>query len=103
DSASADETPVHDAETGEVHGVVTGLKAFRESWKNDVEMPHQMSFSGWQMADDEHPVGSGKPGYRLVHKTIRTVIFPSLAIEMATLKLIMKNGEVTVGEPVFES
>lgn len=98
-----DETPIHDAETDGLRGTVIGLQGFRDNWQHDVDMPHQMMFSGWQMSDDEHPAESGKPGYRLVHKTIRTVPFPAIQLELANLMLRVANGEITVGEPVLPS
>lgn len=101
--APPDETPVHDAQTGEFRGNVTGLQNFRDSWKQNVDVPHQMVFSGWQMVDENHPVETGAPGYRLVHKTIRKVPFPMVELSFGTLLLRFTNGEVTVGEPLIES
>lgn len=98
-----DETPVIDAQTGEFRGNVTGLKNFTETWEHNVAMPHQMTMSGWQMVDDDHPVETGKPGFRLVHKTIRTIPFPMATVDFGTLRLAFTNGEVTVGEPVIRS
>lgn len=98
-----DETPVIDSRTGEVRGTVVGLEGFSRSFQSDVDMPHQLAFSGWQMADDNHPVGTGVPGYRLVRKTIRTVPFPSMRMEFANLLVQVGNGEVTVGEPLFRN
>ncbi|WLQ05795.1 hypothetical protein [Arthrobacter oryzae] len=54
------------------------------------------------MTDDDHPKGGGKPAYRLVHKTIRTVVAPSLSVDMDSLRLTFGNGAVTLGEPIFE-
>ncbi|MCU1556939.1 MAG: hypothetical protein JWN09_934, partial [Microbacteriaceae bacterium] len=66
---------ITDEKTGEVRGVpksaVTGLDEFAESWKNAVDLPDELTFSGWQMVDDDHPPGKGYPAYRIVYKTIR--------------------------------
>jgi hypothetical protein len=95
-----------DAATGNTRPVeankVKGLDEFIQAWEPQVEKPSPLSFEGWQMADDDHPQGRGKPAYRLVHKTVRTVVAPSLAVDLGTLRLTFGNGVVTLGEPVFE-
>ena len=95
------ETPVHDAATGETRGVVVGLEEFSSAWERDVELPHQLSFNGWQMSDDDHPADGGEPAYRLVHKTIRTIPVPNVELNLHTLLLRLENGPVTVGAPIF--
>lgn len=83
--------------------VVSGLDDFVESWQHNVDIPHAMSFEAWQMADDEHPAGEGKPAYRIVHKTIRTVVFPGIRMDYPNAQLRMLTGPVVVGEPRFTS
>ncbi len=97
---------IHDAETGRARPVrrdqIQGLDAFTEAWKSDVDLPHRLLFSGWQMADDAHPAGSGHPGYRLVHKTIRTVPSIPLDLMFPNIQVRFQNGPITWGEPRFE-
>jgi hypothetical protein len=97
---------IFDANTGEVRFLkrsqVEGLDSFVGNWQQNVELPHEMSFGGWQMADEAHPVGTGKPSYRLVHKTIRTLFFPQMKMEFPNLLIKFYNGEITLGEPRFE-
>jgi len=92
-------------ETGEITPVVAdlvhGLDEFREAWEPQVETPSPMMFEGWQMSDDEHPAGGGRPAYRLVYKALRTVVVPQVRLEMANLLVRFANGEVTIGRPIF--
>lgn len=81
---------------------LVGLDQFIEKWEHNTELPRPMTFSGWQMSDDEHPSGSGKPGYRIVHKTIRTVALPMVSMTYANLQVSLRNGPVTWGEPRFD-
>ncbi|WP_426561370.1 hypothetical protein ACPPVT_14395 [Angustibacter sp. McL0619] len=94
-----------DALTGESRPVpkaqIHGLDSFADSWQHYVEVPHEMLFSAWQMADDSHPAGDGKPGYRVVHKTIRTVPIQDVEIGLSNLRITFQNGPVTLGEPRF--
>ncbi len=80
---------------------VLGLDAFVQGWRDDVDEPHSLTLGGWQMADDAHPVGSGRPGYRLVRKTVRTVVVPSIAIVRPNLRIGFVNESITLGEPRF--
>jgi hypothetical protein len=94
-----------DSTTGEVKPVLRdelqGLDEFIQQWQHNVEIPHEMKFSGWQMADDEHIAGTGIPAYRLVRKTIRTVVFPQVTMTFPNLLIRLANGAVTWGEPRF--
>lgn len=96
---------LHDMETGEVTpveaGLVHGLDEFAEAWEHQVETPSAMTFEGWQMADDEHPPGGGRPAYRLVYKTLRTIVIPEVKLQMPNLHVNFVNGDVTVGRPIF--
>src|SRR6185437_4305099 len=82
-------------ETGEITPVVAdlvhGLDEFREAWEPQVETPSPMMFEGWQMSDDEHPAGGGRPAYRLVYKALRTVVVPQVRLEMANLLVRFAN------------
>ena len=96
---------LHNVETGETTPVeadlVHGLDEFREAWEPQVETPSPMTFEGWQMSDDEHPAGGGRPAYRIVYKALRTVVVPQVRLEMANLLVRFANGEVTFGRPIF--
>lgn len=96
---------LHDTQTGVVTpveaGLVHGLDEFAEAWEHEVETPVPMTFEGWQMADDQHPPGGGRPAYRLVHKTLRTIVVPEVRLEMPNLLVNFINGDVTVGRPIF--
>lgn len=96
---------LHNVETGEATPVeadlVHGLDAFSEAWEPQVETPSPLIFEGWQMSDDEHPPGGGRPAYRLVYKTLRTIVVPQVRLEMANLLVRFTNGEVTIGRPIF--
>ncbi len=96
---------IYSETTGDVRPVrkdaVQGLDEFVESWEHNVFLPHPMEFSGWQMADDEHPAGEGRPGYRIVHKTIRSFVLPQVLIPLTNLQIRFTNGPVTWGEPRF--
>ena len=98
---------IFDSATGEVTPVrrdaISGLDEFSEGWQHDTDLPHVMSFSGWQMVDDDHPAGTGRPAYRVVHKCIRTVPFPAVNMDRPNLRISFANGPVTLGEPVFEA
>jgi hypothetical protein len=96
---------LHNIETGEATPVeanlVQGLDEFSEAWESQVETPSPLTFEGWQMSDDEHPPGSGRPGYRIVYKTLRTIVVPPVRLEMPNLLVKFTNGEVTIGSPIF--
>ncbi len=95
-----------DAATGEVTPVakdeVDGLDSFIAGWESNVSMPHALDFSAWQMVDEEHPAGAGRPAYRLVHKSIRTVFWPGVLLEFPNLRVEFGNGSLTYGEPLFK-
>lgn len=96
-----------DIETGDTkampEGTVTGLDEWAEHWPIYPELPSRVTFEAWQMADEAHPVGGGQPGYRIVHKTIRTVPYPVLDVDMGNLRLRFGNGQVVRGEPRFSN
>jgi hypothetical protein len=96
---------IHDSNTGETRFApkdsVIGLDDFIRNWQSNTDLPHEMDFQAWQMVDEAHPAGTGRPGYRLVRKTIRTVPLPQVEIEVANLRLSFSNGPVTFGEPLF--
>ena len=98
---------IYDSNTGEVTPVrrdaITGLDEFSEGWQHNTELPHTMSFTGWQMVDDDHPAGSGRPAYRVVHKCIRTVPFPAVNMDRPNLRISFANGPITLGAPVFDT
>lgn len=81
--------------------MVRGLDEFSEAWEPQLETPSPMLFEGWQMSDDEHPPGGGRPGYRIVYKTLRTIVVPQARLEMPNLLVTFTNGEVTIGRPIF--
>ena len=80
-----------------------GLDQFIDSWKDNVSDPHRISFAGWQLADDFHPGGEGKPGYRIVWKTIREITFPEVQVSFPDLRVRIGNDEVNRGEPIFSN
>lgn len=95
-----------------IHNNITGttrsakkqdLEGFEEfPWtSDDPTHPHFLGFSGWQMVDEEHPVGAGATAYRLVHKLVRSLPVPPLNMTWPNLRLQMTTGEVTWGEPRF--
>jgi len=92
-------------ETGEVRPVLkdqlTGLDEFIGAWKQNVDLPEELMFTAWQMSDEAHPAGEGKPAYRLVYKTLRTVPFPQVSLIHPNLRVNFANGPVTLGEPRF--
>lgn len=92
-------------ETGKVSPVrradLQGLDEFAAAWRTDLPTPERMSFSAWQGSDDEHPAGSGKPAYRIVRKTVRTVVAPRVLVDMGNLRLSFDNGPVNWGEARF--
>ena len=90
-------------ESRDLRDRISGLEDFAAHWEHDVELPHQMSFGGWQMADEGHPAGSGLPAYRLVHKMIRTIPLPSIEVDLGRLMMRISNKGVTIGEPIFEN
>ncbi len=96
---------IFDSNTGESRPVSTdeivGLDDWIANWQSNVEMPHELTFSGWQMADESHEAGSGRPAYRLVHKTVRKVFVPPIEFTFPNLRITFNNGPVTFGAPIF--
>lgn len=92
--------------TGEVtpipKGAISGLDEFANAWKSKVDIPEEMRFEAWQMSDEDHPAGTGKPAYRLVHKMIRTIPFPRVSMTYPNARINFENGPVTLGEPRFD-
>ena len=78
-----------------------GLDDFLAAWQQNTNLPHEQSFSAWQMVDEDHPVDGGVPGYRIVYKTVRTVFGPELRIDASNLFVRFGNYEVTWGETRF--
>lgn len=96
---------LHNVDTGEATPVeadlVQGLDEFSKAWEPQVETPSSLMFEAWQMSDDQHPPGAGRPAYRLVHKTLRTIVVPQVKLAMPNLLVRFANGEVTIGRPIF--
>lgn len=63
---------------------LSGADEFMESIQVNTELPPEFRFSGWQASDEEHPPGKGRPAYRVVYKTLRTV--PSRPAAVSTLR-----------------
>lgn len=80
---------------------LTGLDEFLESMRADDELPPEVRFSGWQEADDDHPVGAGRAAYRVVFKTVRTVPSAPSAVVSSNCRVLFANGQVSWGEPRF--
>lgn len=80
---------------------IHGLDEWADSWEQNPALPSGVSFAGWQMVDDDHPMGEGNPGYRIVYKTIRTVFAPELRVDAGRLLLRFGNDEITWGEARF--
>lgn len=80
---------------------IRGLDEWIEHWEQNPPLPSGVSFSAWQMVDDEHPMTEGTPGYRIVYKTIRTVFAPELRMDAGRLLVRFGNDEVTWGEARF--
>jgi hypothetical protein len=78
-----------------------GLDEFAAAWGHNVSEPESLTFDAWQLADDEHPPGSGQVGYRVVHKTVRTIVYPAVEIAGPNLRVRMANGSINSGEPRF--
>jgi hypothetical protein len=91
--------------SGEVRPVlkseINGLDEWIKNWPVYPEMPSAMTFSGWQGPDEHHPIGKGSPGYRIVFKTLRTVVVPTLEAVIGDLRVSFQNGPVNWGEPRF--
>lgn len=77
------------------------LDEWGTTWGQNPLLPSGMSFSGWQMSDEDHPVTGGDAGYRVVYKTIRTVFAPALQMDAGNLLVRCGNEEITWGETRF--
>ena len=53
----------------------------------------RFKLSGWQRVDDAHPIGGGKPAYRVVFKTLRVGVAPA---EFKFPNLIVRFGHGSV-------
>jgi hypothetical protein len=53
----------------------------------------RFKLSGWQRVDDAHPIGGGKPAYRVVFKTLRVGVAPA---EFKFSNLVVRFGHGTV-------
>ena len=80
---------------------IHGLDEWGKNWAQNPLLPSGMSFSGWQMSDEDHPVTGGDAGYRVVYKTIRTVFAPALQMDAGNLLVRCGNEEITWGETRF--
>jgi len=70
---------------------------FLDSWQQSPETPQEFTASGWQQSDDTHSPGAGRPGYRVVYKTLRVLPFPGLTMVWENLRLTLANGDVERG------
>lgn len=78
-----------------------GVDEFMQSIQVDTELPPEFRFSGWQESDEEHPPGDGRPAYRVVFKTLRTVPTRPAAVVSSNCRVMFANDQVTWGEPRF--
>jgi hypothetical protein len=96
---------VHNTITGDTRslprGAVTGLDDWVRSWEPNSQFPAVMTFNAWQGSDDAHPAGSGRPGYRVVYKMIRTVPFPVLDLNGGSFRIHIGNGGIDRGAAKF--
>jgi len=70
---------------------------FFDAWQQSPDVPQELSASGWQRSDDAHPLGTGRPAYRVVYKTLRVLPFPALIMHWENLRLTLANGDVERG------
>ncbi|MFD6141774.1 hypothetical protein [Promicromonospora sp. NPDC060271] len=96
---------LHDNATGTGRPVlrseIQGLDEWVENWPVNTDLPSAMTFSAWQGPDENHAIGDGDPGYRIVYKTIRTATVPMLNVNGGNLRISIQNGPVNWGEPRF--
>ncbi|MFI7658650.1 hypothetical protein ACIBTW_07130 [Micromonospora parva] len=88
------------SENGDVEDVthaLTGAEDYFAAWKNDVEMPDHQSVEAWQRADTEHPVETGKPGYRVAYRTLKMVPHPAVSATWPNLRIEIANGDIERG------
>lgn len=53
--------------------------------------------SGFQKSDESHPAGSGKPGYRLVYKSLKLLPLPTGKLEWPNLRVRFLVGSTSIG------
>lgn len=70
---------------------------FFDAWQQSPDVPQEQTASGWQRSDDAHPLGTGRPAYRVVYKTLGVLPFPALSMEWENLRLTLANGDVERG------
>lgn len=80
---------------------VQGLDDFIAGIEVNTDMPPEFSLSGWQMSDEAHRGGDGKPAYRVVYKTIRTAPSVPTGVVASNCRVLFTNDKVTWGEPRF--
>jgi hypothetical protein len=90
DNKTGVETPVDPS-------LLSGAEGFFDSWKQSPDTPQEFRCEGWQNCDDEHPPQKGRPGYRVVYKTMRILTYPTLQLTWSNLRITISNGEVDRG------
>jgi len=78
--------------------LLVGLDDWIANWAQNPQLPSAVTFTGWQGVDDEHPVGTGTEGYRIVYKTIRTVVVPEVSWNAGRVMVRLLNSPMTWGE-----
>ena len=51
--------------------------------------------------DDDHPVGAGRPGYRVIYKTVGLVPVPFAGTTGPNMRVVVQTSQPTLGEPRF--
>jgi hypothetical protein len=74
------------------------IEGFLDGWQQSSDTPQEFGVDAWQNADDDHPAGSGKPAYRIVYKTLRTVIDPRVVLQWPNLRVSIANGDINRGD-----
>lgn len=82
-------------------GELTGVDEFLNAVEVNTEMPPETRFQAWQESDEEHPADGGRPAYRVVYKTLRTVPTNPAGVVSPNCRVMFANGRVTWGEPRF--
>lgn len=94
DEATGKVTPVR---RDELHGI----DEFLASITSNPDLPQEYRMQGWQQSDEHHKVGDGRPGYRVVFKTLRTASTGPAAVVSSNCRVLIANDKVTWGEPRF--
>jgi hypothetical protein len=81
---------------------VTGLDAFFDAWKSDVDKPDPAHAGGWQRTDEGHAPGDGRSAYRVVYKTLRLVPYPPVEMTWPNMRVSLFCGDVERGGMRFE-